>query len=84
MKPVELMIHVFPMQKQKIEMVPKVVRHFPQKKAVENETGENKGQLSSDILAGVSSLSLSLSLLFLIMECAVFSWLLFQVFGSSS
>lgn len=41
------------MKKQKIEMLPKVFRHFPQKKAVENETGENKGQLSSDILAGV-------------------------------
>lgn len=64
MKPSELMIHVFLMQKQKIEMVPKVVRQFPQKRAVENETGENKGQLSRDILAGVSSLSLSL--LFLI------------------
>lgn len=42
------------MQKKKIEMVPKVVRQFPQKKPVVNKTEENKGQLSRDILAGVS------------------------------
>ncbi|KAH6774389.1 RNA-binding family protein [Perilla frutescens var. hirtella] len=41
------------MKKRKIEMVPKTVRQFPQKKPVENETGESKGQLSRDILAGV-------------------------------
>ncbi|XP_042061245.1 pre-rRNA-processing protein ESF2-like [Salvia splendens] len=40
-------------KKQKIEMVPKVVRHFPQKRPAENEAGESKGQLSRDILAGV-------------------------------
>ncbi|KAL6518781.1 hypothetical protein OROHE_017534 [Orobanche hederae] len=42
-------------KKQKIEMVPRVVRHFPQKKPVVNETGENKVQLSKDILTGVFS-----------------------------
>ncbi|GFP84987.1 pre-rRNA-processing protein esf2 [Phtheirospermum japonicum] len=40
-------------KKQKVEMVPKVVRHFPQIKPVAKETGENKAKLSSDILAGV-------------------------------
>ncbi|XP_057810190.1 pre-rRNA-processing protein esf2-like isoform X2 [Salvia miltiorrhiza] len=40
-------------KKRKIEMVPKVVRHFPQKRPFGNETGESKGQLSRDILAGV-------------------------------
>lgn len=44
----------FFMKKRNIEMVPKVVRHFPQKRPVGNETGESKGQLSRDILAGVS------------------------------
>ncbi|KAK6144036.1 hypothetical protein DH2020_020856 [Rehmannia glutinosa] len=40
-------------KKQKVDMVPKVVRQFPQKKPVVNESGENKAQLSRDILAGV-------------------------------
>ncbi|KAI3452497.1 hypothetical protein Pfo_009161 [Paulownia fortunei] len=40
-------------KKRKLEVVPKVVRQFPQKKPVVNETGENKAQLSRDILAGV-------------------------------
>ncbi|KAL0450725.1 UNVERIFIED_CONTAM: Pre-rRNA-processing protein ESF2 [Sesamum latifolium] len=40
-------------KKQKVDVRPKVMRQFPQKKPVVNETGENKAQLSSDILAGV-------------------------------
>ncbi|EYU44840.1 hypothetical protein ABFS82_08G003300 [Erythranthe guttata] len=40
-------------KKKKIEMVPKVVRQFPQKKPVSNDNGENRAQLSKDILAGV-------------------------------
>ncbi|KAK6155240.1 hypothetical protein DH2020_009488 [Rehmannia glutinosa] len=40
-------------KKQKIDMVPKVVRQFPQKKPVVNGSEENKAQLSRDILAGV-------------------------------
>ncbi|KAG6421730.1 hypothetical protein SASPL_118287 [Salvia splendens] len=47
-------------KKQKIEMVPKVVRHFPQKRPAGNEAGESKGQLSRDILAGVSVISFSI------------------------
>ncbi|XP_073040958.1 pre-rRNA-processing protein ESF2-like [Primulina eburnea] len=39
-------------KKQKVEMIPKVKRNFPQKKPVVTETGENK-ELSRDILAGV-------------------------------
>lgn len=40
-------------KKQKVDVLPKVMRQFPQKKPVVNETGENKAQLSRDILAGV-------------------------------
>ncbi|KAK4417829.1 Pre-rRNA-processing protein ESF2 [Sesamum alatum] len=40
-------------KKQKVDVRPKVIRQFPQKKPVVNETGENKAQLSRDILAGV-------------------------------
>ncbi|KZV41297.1 hypothetical protein F511_40606 [Dorcoceras hygrometricum] len=39
-------------KKQKVEMKPKVIRKFPQKKPAVNETGETK-ELSRDILAGV-------------------------------
>ncbi|KAL3629142.1 hypothetical protein CASFOL_026364 [Castilleja foliolosa] len=40
-------------KKRKVEMVPKVVRHFHQTKPVAKETREDKAKLSSDILAGV-------------------------------
>ncbi|KAL8471218.1 hypothetical protein ACS0TY_028140 [Phlomoides rotata] len=40
-------------KKKKVEMVPKFVRQFPQNKPVVNKTGENKSQLSRDVLAGV-------------------------------
>ncbi|CAA0820151.1 RNA-binding (RRM/RBD/RNP motifs) family protein [Striga hermonthica] len=39
-------------KKQKIEVTPKVVRQFPQKKPVA-KAEENKGQLSRDVLSGV-------------------------------
>ncbi|KZV32602.1 hypothetical protein F511_36851 [Dorcoceras hygrometricum] len=40
-------------KKQKVEMKPKIIRKFPQKEPVVNETGETK-ELSRDFLAGVS------------------------------
>ncbi|KAL3813838.1 hypothetical protein ACJIZ3_015106 [Penstemon smallii] len=40
-------------KKKKIEMVPKVVRQFPQKKPVVNETGEQNAEMSKDFLAGI-------------------------------
>ncbi|XP_051140211.1 pre-rRNA-processing protein ESF2 [Andrographis paniculata] len=41
-------------KKQKVELAPKVIRQYPQKKPVEGKNaGDDKGQLSRDILAGV-------------------------------
>lgn len=40
-------------KKQKFDLVPKVIRHFPQKKPVENQPADEKAQLSGDILSGV-------------------------------
>lgn len=71
------------MQKRKIEMVPKVVRHFPQSRPVSNKTGESKGELSRDILAGVS-VSLSLAIFEYLLSIFMPYMLIFQVFGGGS